>query len=135
MQSIARTSTGEWQKDTIQVIWRYKYILDGMAVQDETLKADGTHTTSIRQFDPDSEKWFVTFFTTARPGALPLTWTGQRQGNEIILYNEQKAPNGTDGYYKITFSEITNNSFKWLGEWTDKGEKFSYPTWYIQCTK
>ncbi len=133
-KSVTRTSQGGWA-DTVIVRWRFKYILNGLAVQDETLKADGKHTTSIRQYDPEAKKWYVTFFSSSPPFASPRTWEGGKVGDEIILYNEQTAPNGTEGFYKITFSDISNKNFNWLGEWVDKNEKFSYPTWYLFCVK
>ncbi|MEZ4972020.1 MAG: hypothetical protein R2820_01850 [Cyclobacteriaceae bacterium] len=133
-KSVTRNGQGGWA-DTVSVRWRFKYILDGLAVQDETLKADGKHTTSIRQYDPVDKKWYVTFFSTTPPFASPGTWKGEKVDGKIILYNEQTAPNGTEGFYKITFSDISEKKFNWLGEWVDKTEKFSYPTWYLFCTK
>lgn len=134
-KSLTRNANGEWLKDTVDVIWRYKYILNGMAVQDETLKEDGIHTSSIRQYDKSAKKWYVTFFSSAVPSASPGTWKGEKKDNEIILYNEQKAPNGTDGFYKITFHDISEKGFNWKGEWVDPTESFSFPTWLLFCTK
>jgi hypothetical protein len=62
-------------------------------------------------------------------------WEGNRTGNKIILYREQAAPNGLEGFYKLTFFDITNKGYHWLGEWVDKQESFSYPTWKIFCKK
>ncbi|MEQ8425237.1 MAG: hypothetical protein RIA63_11045 [Cyclobacteriaceae bacterium] len=134
-KSLTRDNQGEWRKDSVDVIWRFKYIMDGLAVQDETLKADGAHTTSIRQYDIGAGKWYVTFFSSASPSLSPGTWDGGKKGNEIILYNEQKAPNGTDGFYKITFHDITDKGFNWKGEWVSTDEKFVYPVWYLFCTR
>ncbi|MEO0573238.1 MAG: hypothetical protein AAF039_16140, partial [Bacteroidota bacterium] len=39
--------------EPVDMLWRFKYIMDGMGIQDETLKADGKHSGSIRQFIPD----------------------------------------------------------------------------------
>tara|TARA_Y100000385_G_C13098342_1_gene642786 strand:+ start:3207 stop:3764 length:558 start_codon:yes stop_codon:yes gene_type:complete len=134
-QSIARNQDQTWG-DTLQMIWRWKYISNGMAVQDETLKADGMHSGSIRQFIPDSNRWFVHYYSSGSPSTTLPVWEGNKNENgDIILYKEQKAPNGTDGFYKITFKEITNSSFTWLGEWVDAAETFSYPTWKIYCSK
>ena len=63
------------------------------------------------------------------------SWEGGKIGEDIILYREQKAPNGMEGYYKITFKEITESGFNWLGEWVTLDESFKYPTWKIYCTK
>ncbi len=122
---------GEPQKMT----WTFKYIMNGHAVQDETLKEDGSHSGSIRQFNADSSKWYVHYYSnTGNTPSLP-TWEGTKRGDSIVLYREQKAPNGTDGYYRLTFNDISENGFNWIGEWVDLGEGFSYPTWKINCTK
>ena len=52
-QSLARIDQNTWT-DSVAMTWRFKYIMNGMAVQDETLKADGSHSGSIRQFVADS---------------------------------------------------------------------------------
>jgi hypothetical protein len=63
-------------------------------------------------------------------------WEGGKTDNgNIVLYRDQAAPNGTEGYFRLTFYEITDKSFQWIGEWVDLGETFSYPTWKISCTK
>ena len=134
-KSVARNPDQSWA-DTVNMEWRFKYIMNGMAVQDETLKEDGLNSGSIRQFIPDSSKWYVHYYSSGSPTVSLPVWEGTKNENgNIILYNEQKAPNGMDGFYKITFSEISNSGFNWLGEWVNKAETFSYPTWKIFCTK
>lgn len=134
-KSLTRNSDGEWRKDSVDVIWRYKYIMNGMAVQDESLKADHIHTSSIRQFDKNEGKWYVTFYSSAVPSNSITAWEGGMKDNEIVLYKEQKAPNGMDGFFKITFYDISESRFNWKGEWVDKEERFIYPTWHLFCTK
>ena len=134
-KSVSRNPDQSWA-DTVNMIWRFKYIMNGMAVQDETLKEDGLNSGSIRQFIPDSSKWFVHYYSSGSPSVSLPVWEGTKNENgNIVLFKEQKAPNGMDGFYKITFSEISHSGFDWLGEWVDKAETFSYPTWKIFCTK
>ncbi|MEQ8361576.1 MAG: hypothetical protein RIF39_01805 [Cyclobacteriaceae bacterium] len=134
-KSLTRNNEGEWRKDSIDVIWKFKYIMNGMAVQDETLKADQTHTSSIRQFNKDAGKWYVAFFSSAAPVNASTSWEGGMVGKEIILSKEQKAPNGMEGFHKITFYDISKDGFNWKGEWINTAETFTYPTWYLFCTK
>lgn len=134
-KSLTRDNQGEWRKDSVDVIWRFKYIMNGMAVQDESLKSDNIHTTSIRQFHTETGKWYVSFYSSAAPSNTNTAWEGGKKDNKIILYKEQKAPNGLDGFYKITFYDISENGFNWRGEWVDPEEKFSYPTWHLFCIK
>ena len=133
-RSVQRNADGSW-KDTIDMTWVWKYILEGKAVQDYSLKSDGFHSTSIRQYNPDSSQWYVTFFGTASPSATPGTWKGGKIDEDIVLKKPQKAPNGMEGFYKITFSNITGKGFNWLGEWVDATGNIHYPTWKILCKK
>lgn len=134
-QSVTRNQDGTWA-DSIQMLWRFKYIMNGWAVQDETLKADGRHSGSIRQFNQDSAKWYVHYYASAGPSPTLSSWEGSKndEGN-IVLYREQKAPNGMDGFYRLTFSNISNTHFDWAGEWVNTDESIVYPTWRIYCKK
>lgn len=133
--SYARNPDQTWPEKPTAMIWRWKYILNGHGVQDETLKADGGHSGSIRQFIADSAKWYVHYYSNKTPTTRLSTWEGGKRGDSIVLYNEQKAPNGMDGYFRITFKDMTTSGFTWLGEWVDKGENFRFPTWKIYCRR
>lgn len=130
--SVMRNQDQTWAEPTT-MIWRFKYIMNGMAVQDETLK-DGLYAGSIRQFIADSSRWYVHYYSF--PGAttsLP-TWEGNlTDEGKIILYKDQTAPNGMEGKYKITFYDMSDKGYKWIGEWVTPDESFSYPTWKIEC--
>jgi hypothetical protein len=133
-KSESRNTDGTWS-EPIDMTWKFKYIMNGMAIQDETLKADGRHSGSIRQFNTDSLKWYVHYYSTSGiPNALP-SWEGSKIDNNIVLYRDNKAPNGTDGYYRLTFYDISKTGYKWIGEWVDKSETIIYPTWKIECKK
>ena len=133
--SIARGANQEWGEPT-EMVWRFKYIMNGFGVQDETLKADGRHSGSIRQFIADSTKWYVHYYSSSAPSTVLPAWEGTKVGRDsIVLYREQKAPNGMDGFYKIVFSNISEEGFNWLGQWVSTDESFSYPTWKITCRK
>lgn len=134
-KSVSRKADKTWAAP-VDMIWRFKYIMNGMGVQDETLKADGKHSGSIRQFIADSTKWYVHYYSSGRQSTQLPTWEGTKtRAGKIVLYREQKAPNGMEGFYKITFSEMNGSGFKWLGEWVNQDESFSYPTWKIDCKK
>jgi hypothetical protein len=127
--SVSRKPDQTWA-EPVDMIWRFKYIMNGMAVQDETLKADGKNTGSIRQFIADSSRWHVHYYSSGAPSVTLPAWEGNKNAKgDIVLYRDQKAPNGMEGFYKITFSEISGTGFKWLGEWVSKDESISFPTW------
>ncbi len=133
--SVSRNADQSWG-EPIDMTWRFKYIMNGLGVQDETLKADGKHSGSIRQFVKDSTRWYVHYYSSNAPSTVLPAWEGNKGENgDIVLYREQKAPNGLDGFYRLTFSEIQASGFKWIGEWVNTEETITYPTWKIDCTK
>lgn len=134
-KSVRRNADGTWP-DTTSMTWQFKYILGGTAVQDETWKADGTYTSSVRQFHPDSARWVVTYYSSSSPSIPASWWTGkERQGNQLLLYRPQKAPNGMDGYSRLKFYDISEEGYNWIGEWVSMDESFTFPFWKIYCKK
>ncbi len=134
-KSMTRKADQTWA-DPIDMIWRFKYIMNGMAVQDETLKADGKHSGSIRQFIADSTKWYVHYYNSGAPSTVLPVWEGSKKSNgNIVLYREQKAPNGSEGFFRLTFSNLDGNGFNWEGAWVSRDESIVHSTWKIDCTK
>lgn len=134
-QSISRIDQNTWA-DTVDMTWTYRYILNGMGVQDETLKSDGKNGGSIRQFNADSARWYVHYYSTTGPTDKTRTWEGNKnEEGDIVLYRDSPAPSGTPGNYRITFSNISEEGFNWVGAWTNKDESIVYPTWRIFCKK
>ncbi len=133
--SQTRGLDGAWAKE-VEMIWRFKYIMNGMAIQDETLKHDSTYAGSIRQFIPDSTRWYVHYYSSGKPTTVLPSWEGKKNPDgDIILYRDQKAPNGMEGSYRITFFDISDNGFNWQGAWVSKDQSIEWPTWKIECTK
>ncbi len=124
----------EWGK-AVDMTWEFKYIMNGMAIQDQTIKDDGVHSGSIRQFNMDDGKWYVYYYSVSSIPKTLQTWTGSKKGNDIILYSKQKAPNGMDGYYRIKFYNTSSKGFKWIGEWVNLDETITFPLWKINCDK
>jgi hypothetical protein len=133
-KSIKRNKDSSWP-EPVDMIWEFKYIMNGMAVQDQSLKADGTAAGNIRQFIADSSQWYVHYYTSTNPTSTLRTWQGGKAGDEIILYNDQKAPNSMEGKYKITFKDIQDDGFNWTGEWVNRDESIKFLTWSIECVK
>lgn len=132
--SVARAADGSWAAP-VSMTWKFRYIMNGTAIQDETLKADGIHSGSIRQYNKDSAKWYVHYYTTKGvPSVLPA-WEGKKENDKIVLYKEQNAPNGAEGSYRLTFYEMSEKGYKWIGEWVSKDKSVTYPTWKIDCTR
>lgn len=133
--STQRNPSGTFQ-DTLKSQWEFKYILNGMAIQDVTLKSDGSSSSSIRQYNADSARWYVTYFAGAAANPTPKTWAGKaREGSTMVLFADQKAPNGMQGNSRLTFYDISEKGFKWKGEWLSKDGTIVFPFWMIECKK
>ncbi|QNM86151.1 hypothetical protein H9W90_03265 [Polaribacter pectinis] len=133
--SESRNPDGTWAKPT-KMIWSWKYIMNGTAVQDETLKEDGIHSGSIRQYNKDSLHWNVHYYSSANISSTLSVWNGNKnKEGKIVLYKKQKAPNGAEGFSRLTFYDIDKKGYKWIGEWVDKSEKIVFPFWKISCVK
>ncbi|MGS2727838.1 hypothetical protein ACU8DI_14610 [Psychroserpens sp. BH13MA-6] len=132
--STTRKQDGSWTTPE-DIIWKWKYIMNGQAVQDETLKPDGSHSGSIRQFIKDSSRWYVHWYSSKTPSATFPVWNGKKEDDKIVLYREQKAPNGKDGFFRLTFYDMSKTGYKWIGEWVDTTETIVFPTWKITCTR
>lgn len=134
-KSITRAPDQTWSPPH-EMLWRFKYIMNGMAVQDEVLRTEAPNAGSIRQFNADSTKWYVHYYSLGNPPPTLPSWEGVKNDEEkIILYRKQKAPNGLDGFYRITFFDISKSSFEWIGEWVNTNETIVFPTWKISCMK
>lgn len=134
-KSESKNVDGSWAKP-VNMIWRWKYIMNGTAVQDETIKEDGNHSGSIRQYDSIKKQWNVHYYSSKIVSAKLRTWNGNKtEGGKIILYLNQKAPNGTEGFSRLTFYDISDKGYKWIGEWVNKTETVVFPFWKITCSK
>ena len=132
--SIKRNPDSSWDTPK-KMYWRFKYILNGMAVQDDAFIEDGSYGGSIRQFIADSTRWYVHYYSSRFPSTTLPAWEGVKNDSSIILYRAQTAPNGMEGFYKITFYDMNETGYKWKGDWVNPDESIVYPTWTIECTR
>lgn len=124
-------ATGEWVGG--ERSWDASYYLDGYAVQDSG-SSGGATNGNIRIYDPATEQWHVTYFSTPVYGLG--TWSGGMVEDRIELERPQKAP-GTDldGTNRLTFYDITDTGFKWKGQWISEDSSFVTDYWRISCTR
>lgn len=134
-KSESRNPDQSWA-EPVDMTWRFKYIMNGMAVQDETLKMDGLHSGSIRQYNADSARWYVHYYASSSGANKLGTWEGNLEKNgNIVLYKDQKSPNGADGSFRLTYYDMNNDGYKWVGAWVSLDESIVYPTWKISCKR
>ena len=131
-KSINRNQDQTWN-DTLMMTWKFKYIMNGTAVQDEVWRDNALYAGSIRQFHQDSGVWVVSYFSYPSVAYTPGVWRGQKVDDNIVLYQNQKAPNGMEGDSRLTFYDMKENGFNWIGEWVSKDGKSVYPFWKIFC--
>ncbi|MEO0572707.1 MAG: EthD family reductase [Bacteroidota bacterium] len=130
-----KNEQGAW-KDTMDLKWNWKYIMNGKGVLDEGWYIqDGIRNdfTSIRVFDTINKHWSVTYFATNSQGP-PSTWTGGKVGDKIILKKKQTTKSGPAESI-LTFSNISDEGFHWEGKLFFEEKQLSFPFWKIWCVK
>ncbi|MEM7037148.1 MAG: hypothetical protein AAF570_09235 [Bacteroidota bacterium] len=132
-ESKRRKKDGEWEA-AVPMTWRFKYILNGHAVQDEVWEAD-RYATSIRQYESDSARWVITYFSDPGVTAQPGVWTGGRQGDSLVFRKPYTPPNGMQGASTLIFHQMTDAGFHWDGIWISDDGNATYPFWEIRCKK
>ncbi|MCI0361885.1 MAG: hypothetical protein L0211_25670 [Planctomycetaceae bacterium] len=115
-----------WAQDVaaqgIQGEAHFGWVLEGRAVQDVWImpcrpdrtadldKAQNMYGTTLRVWDPTIEAWRVTWRNPA--GDHHEEQIGRKSGGEVVQIGTR--PDGTRTRW--TFTEITADSFHWLGE-------------------
>lgn len=110
------------------------WVLEGRAVQDvfinprrlergpDSPEFANWFGTTLRIYDPSIQAWRVNWFNPH--DGLRAELIGRRRGDQIV--QEGTFPDGTP--IRWTFSEITENSFRWRGERLEPDGK----TWRLQ---
>jgi hypothetical protein len=106
---------GEWRVGT--AVWSFKWVLAGRAVQDIMwfTESDGQRSTgmTMRLFDPAEEHWHVVWFS---PLGRTVTLVGRPgDGGDIV----QEGRRITGKPVRWLFTEMTGESFRWLGYVSD----------------
>ena len=126
---------GKWLK-AVDATWTFKYIMDGKGVQDDFTLADGSSGGSIRQYNEKEKSWFVHYYASNSPTPRLQSWKGKRtKDKNIVLYSPQQSASGEDGFFKLTFHDISKKGYKWKGEWVNTNESKINPFWTIECFK
>ncbi len=103
--------------------WHFAWVLEGRAVQDVLIvpprgarrlrEAPGPgnrYGTTIRVYDPSRDAWNVTWFNPV--AGIRGDLIGRRRGDSIV--QEGQEPDGE--MFRWTFRDITDDSFRWVGE-------------------
>lgn len=134
-KSILRDQTGKW-KDTINLKWTWKYIMDGNGVYDEgwyESKGKKHHFSSLRVYDTVNKHWYVSYFTPNLT-SIPETWVGGKIKGDIVLKKQQKNAQGKKESV-LTFFDITTKGFSWEGKIVNEEKNINFSFWKIWCVK
>ena len=115
--------------------WHFDWVLDGKAIQDVWIfparRLRGgekpaepwyMYGSTFRWYDPAIDAWHITWFDPTRP--VELRQIGRAVGADIVQIGEEQ--NGLLRRWR--FVDITEESFRWLGEASsDKGS-----TWALE---
>jgi len=122
-----RQDDGTWPRpeDALAAEWRFHYILDGWAVQDEWISPPwGTPVeegirqlgTNIRIYDPNEGAWDVAWISNTQQTLSTLT--AKADGERIVMNGMH--PSGKA--QRVTFYDITDRTFDWTLELQGVGE-------------
>lgn len=119
-------SDGMWGNRKRKAKWRFYYILDGQAIQDDWITIDSLNNevvtgTNIRIYNPEEKQWHMAWID--KTNRRLATFTAVNDSGKVIM----DGTNAKGRHIKNTFFNITENEFDWKQEWTfDEGK-----TWVV----
>jgi hypothetical protein len=102
---------------------RFGWALEGRAIQDVWILPGVFYGTTLRIYDPGIDAWHIIWSDPLRQ--YYTRQIGRAQGADIV----QLGKTDTGVAVRWTFTEITPDSFRWLGERSADGEM----TWELQA--
>jgi len=106
-------------KGTISFGW----VLEGRAIQDVWVLPGFFHGTTLRVYDPDLDAWHILWSDPLKQ--YFTRQLGRARGTDIV----QEGQNAAGDTLRWTFTDITPDRFRWLGEISKDGGK----TWQLQA--
>ena len=111
--------------------WLFGWVLDGRAIQDVLITPPrdvqrktgvpfGEYGATLRFYDPKLDAWQVTYVAPVYGAIIKLVAKIDKDGDGIVM--DGQAPEGASdaGHrYRWTFSDITADSFRWRGYWSE----------------
>jgi len=127
-------SDGSWKDEIKYSKWKWYYILDGNAIQDDWISIDSLGNekivgTNIRIYNSDEQQWYMAWID--KSNRRLATFTAVNENGTVIM----DGINAKGRHIKNTFFNITENEFDWKHEWTfDEGESWVVVT-KIHCVR
>jgi len=125
---------GRWEMDTVTYAEdgskhsgrgeiHFGWVLEGRAIQDVWILPGIFHGTTLRVYDPGIDAWHILWSDPVRQ--YYARQIGRARGNDIV----QEGKNDAGATLRWSFTDITPNSFRWLGERSTDGGA----TWQLQA--
>jgi len=110
--------------------WHFRWAFDGWGIADDYTSPPMSETVedetkrqrgiNLRIYNPTTEQWVMTWLT---PGsATPQNFTATSTDDEIVMLNVALNPQGYWG--RITFFDMTGDTFDWKLEWSQDKESW-----------
>jgi len=101
----------------------FSWVLEGRAIQDVWILPGAFHGTTLRVYDPGLDAWHILWSDPLKQ--FYTRQLGRARGKDIV----QEGGDGAGVVLRWTFTDITEDSFRWLGEHSaDAGA-----TWHLQA--
>ena len=111
--SSGTTFTADGTKHTGRGEIHFAWALEGRAVQDVWILPGVFYGTTLRIYDPEMDAWHILWSDPLRQ--FYTRQTGRARGHDIV----QEGTDTSGAPIRWTFTDITPNSFRWLGERSD----------------
>lgn len=120
MDAAIHAENGEIHKGRGKI--RFGWALEGRAIQDVWILPGFFYGTTLRIYDPGVDAWHIIWSDPLRQNYTRQI--GRARGSDIVQLG--KADSGAA--MRWSFTDITTDSFRWLGERSFDGEA----TWVLQ---
>ena len=100
----------------------FGWVLEGRAIQDVWILPGVFYGTTLRIYDPGLDAWHILWSDPVKQ--LYTRQIGRARGHDIV----QEGVGDSGAATRWSFTEITPNSFHWLGERSPDGGA----TWHLQ---
>ena len=121
MDAIVHRDDGTQRQDVGQI--HFGWVLEGRAIQDVWILPGVFYGTTLRVYDPGLDAWHILWSDPLRQ--FYTRQIGRAQGDDIV----QEGTNEAGEAVRWSFTKITRDAFRWIGEPSPDGGK----TWQLQA--
>jgi hypothetical protein len=126
MQAVIDRDDGTQYRSAGEI--HFGWVLEGRAIQDVWILPGIFHGTTLRIYDSGIDAWHIIWSDPLRP--FYARQIGRARGKDIV----QDGTDGAGNPIRWSFTEITSDSFRWIGECSsDGGETWRRQTEFRAC--